>query len=118
MIPAMTEKAADRYAAKLAKGVWFTPEKPIKDTGRRSPTENKRLSYGRGWVLFSTLAKAEVAFSPAHGPTKFIPEGAEPIVHVHAIGPAKDPAWMSISEARALAKAILKTCRMAEETAA
>jgi len=115
---AMTEKAAERYAAKLAKGVWFTPDSPIKNTGRRFPPESERLSYTNGWALFSTLAKAEVSFSPAHGPTEFLPEGCEPIVHVHAVGPAKDPAWMSVPEARALAKAILKACRMAEEVAA
>jgi hypothetical protein len=115
---AMTEKAADRYAARLSKGVWFTPEKPIKDIGHQFPPESKQLHFDGGWAQFSMLSKAEVAFSPGHGPNEFMPEGGEPIVHVHAVGPADDPAWMSISEARALAKAILKTCRLAEETAA
>jgi len=114
----MTEKAADRYAAKLAKGVWFTPEKPIKDTGHQFPPESKQLHFDGGWAQFSMLSKAEVAFSLGHGPTEFLPEGCEPIVHVHAIGPANDPAWMSVTEARALAKAILKACRLADGIAA
>lgn len=110
----MTEKAAERYAAKLARGVWFTPDKPIKDTGHQFPPESEQLHFDGGWALFSMLAKAEVSFSPAHGSTEFLPEGCEPIVYVHAIGPAKDPAWMSTAEARALAKAILKACRLTE----
>ncbi len=113
----MTEKAADRYAAKLAKGVWFTPEKPVKDTGEREPSENEQLYFQAGWVLFSTLAKAEVSYQPASGPTEFFPSGRRAEVYVHAVGPVDDPAWMSVPAARALAKAILKACRLAEEAA-
>lgn len=104
----------ERYLDRLAKGVWHSPEKPIKASGRRSPTEPDRLNYNEGWALFDTLVTAEVAYSGASPASEWFPEGTRARVYVYAAALADDPAWMDVPQARAMARAILRACRLAE----